>query len=105
MTKIVLHRLLSLVPVLLVVSWLAFFLLNASPSNIVSSILGDTATDESIAQTKEKLGLDQGVWARYFDWLSAVVRGDFGSSYLDGSGVWTSVMDRLPVTLSLTLGD
>lgn len=104
MTKIVLNRLLAVVPMLLAVSVLAFVLVNASKSNVVAAILGDAATPEASAALEKKLGLDEALWHRYADWLGAVFKGDLGVSYVDGSSVWDALGERLPVTLSLAIG-
>ncbi|WP_028659225.1 ABC transporter permease [Nocardioides insulae] len=104
MLKLVGDRLLWLVPILLIVTMLTFCLLSLAQGDIAATILGDTATPEAVAQLNQELGLDHPVWVQYTDWLLSAVQGNFGTSLIDGSSVSDSLLARLPVTLSLTLG-
>ena len=58
--------------VLFVVSLLVFLVTQALPGDVVRVILGTTATEERIAQLREQLGLDQPIWAQYWNWLSGI---------------------------------
>jgi peptide/nickel transport system permease protein len=94
-------RLAQLVVVLLVVSGVAFLLLNQLPGNPVITLLGPAATPEAVAQLTRQLGLDRPAWLRYFIWLGNALRGDLGSSYVNHQTVLLSIEQRLPVTLEL----
>lgn len=95
------RRLLLLVPVLLVVSFLSFILLNLLPGNPATSILGTSATPQAVAQLDHQLRLNQGILPRYLNYLDRVVHGNFGQSYLTKVPVATELRERLPVTLEL----
>ncbi|WTU15835.1 ABC transporter permease [Streptomyces sp. NBC_00075] len=97
------RRLLSAVPLLLVVSVLSFVLGSFAPGNVAESMLGEGATPQAVAKLNHQLGLDQPLLQRYWDWLSAAFRGDLGSSTFSGQSVTSLISDRLPVTLSLTV--
>ncbi|MFG2073775.1 peptide/nickel transport system permease protein [Nonomuraea maritima] len=98
---IVLHRLVRLAVVLLVVTFLSYALLNLLPGDPVTQILGMSATEESRAQLRQQLGLDQPLLVRYLDWLGGLVTGDFGESYITRMSVGAELAERLPVTLEL----
>ncbi|WP_326731661.1 ABC transporter permease [Streptomyces phaeochromogenes] len=103
MLHVVSRRLLSAVPLLLVVSVLSFVLGSFAPGNVAESMLGEGATPQAVAKLNHQLGLDQPLLQRYWDWLSAAFHGDLGSSTFSGQPVTSLIADRLPVTLSLTI--
>lgn len=78
---------------LLVVSFVIFFLTQALPGDVARTILGPNATEAQLNSLREELGLNQSVWAQYFDWLSRIVTLDFGNSLSSG----TPVSDLLAV--------
>jgi peptide/nickel transport system permease protein len=103
MPGFVARRLLYLVPVLVAVSLLTFFIASLLPGDLASVILGDQATPENVASLRHDMGLDQPVWWRYLGWLGHVLQGDFGRSFRTGQTVWQAVTERLPVSLELML--
>ncbi|MFC4115005.1 ABC transporter permease [Nonomuraea zeae] len=98
---IIVHRLVRLLVVLLVVTFLSYALLNLLPGDPITQILGLSATEEARAQLRQELGLDQPLLVRYFDWLGGLLTGDFGNSYITRMPVAAELADRLPVTLEL----
>lgn len=78
---IILQRLALGLLTLLIVSIVIFVAVNLLPGNFAQAILGQGATPEAVAVIERDLGLDQPMVVRYFDWLSGVLRGDFGSSF------------------------
>ena len=75
-------RLLALIPVLLVVTFVVFLLVELAPGDAATSVAGGAnATPEKIAEVRHELGLDRPVLTRYFDWLGNAVQLDFGKSY------------------------
>jgi peptide/nickel transport system permease protein len=66
---------------LLIVSVVIFVAVNMLPGDFAQAILGQGATEESVAAIRRDLGLDQPMVTRYFSWLGGVVQGDFGSSF------------------------
>jgi len=102
MLRLIVQRLLALVPLLLIVSVMTFSFTSMLPSDPVDLILGDTGTDEQHEMLRERLGLNQPVVVRYVQWLGRALQGDLGTSFFNSVGVMDAVMQRLPVTLSLT---
>ena len=98
---IVVHRLVRLLIVLLAVTFLSYALLDLLPGDPVTQILGLSATEESRAQVRQELGLDQPLLVRYLDWLGGIATGDFGTSYITRMPVAAELAERLPVTLEL----
>ena len=102
MFRLILQRLFALVPLLFIVSVLTFSFTSLLPSDPVDLILGDTGTDEQHEMLRERMGLNEPIHVRYLQWLGRAVQGDLGSSYFNSVSVAGAVMQRLPVTLSLT---
>jgi peptide/nickel transport system permease protein len=89
------------VPVFLFATFLTFLLGAVSGLSPAGLLLGDAATPADVARVRAELGLDRPVLVQYVDWLSHVVRGDFGSSWLNGVSVSSQIGDRLSVSLSV----
>ncbi|WP_394179019.1 ABC transporter permease [Yoonia maritima] len=79
--KIIMQRLALGLLTLLIVSVVIFVAVNMLPGDFAQAILGQGATEESVAAIRRDLGLDQPMITRYFDWLGGVVQGDFGASF------------------------
>ncbi len=86
---------------LLVVSVLIFFAVELLPGDIAQAVLGQMATEETLAQLRLEFGLDRPAVVRYFDWLAGAVTGDFGTSLIDGEAVTAKITDRFISTLFL----
>ena len=102
MTRFLLRRLLSAIPVLFVVSLVTFLIMWLVPGDISMEIGGTDASAEDSAAIRARLGLDRPLWERALAWYGDVLRGDLGFSYLLNRPVTDAVLERLPVTLSLT---
>lgn len=102
MLRLIVQRLLALVPLLFIVSVLTFSFTSLLPSDPVDLILGDTGTQEQHEMLRERLGLNEPLAVRYVQWLGRAVQGDLGTSFFNSVSVMEAVMQRLPVTLSLT---
>ncbi|MFG3591965.1 ABC transporter permease [Bradyrhizobium sp. RDI18] len=103
MLLFVAHRLLYLIPVLIAVSLLTFFIASLLPGDLAYTILGDQATPENVAALRKDMGLDQPIYVRYFGWLGNILQGDFGRSFRTGQTVLQAVAERLPVSIELML--
>lgn len=100
------RRLLAMVPVLLLVSLLSFFLMYLTPGDPVTTMLqqGGGAYDQSVAdEMRARLGLDRPVWEQYLSWLAGIVQGDFGTSISTGTPVAAEIARRLPATAFLAV--
>ncbi|WP_194098309.1 ABC transporter permease [Marivivens aquimaris] len=83
------------------VSILIFVGTQILPGDVAQSILGQTATPESLANLREELGLNVPAYQRYFSWLGGVLQGDLGTSLTNGRDIATSIGERLGNTLFL----
>ncbi len=98
------RRLLAVLPVLLVVSLVVFFMLRLAPGDPAAVIAGNNATAEDIAQIRTQLGLDRHIVSQYGIWMGRVLQGDFGYSFYLGQPVLALIAQRVEPTLSLALG-
>lgn len=101
MAAFLLRRLLSLVPVLLVVAVVVFMLLRWVPGDPAAVIAGESATAEQVAALRQRMGLDQPVTHQFALWLGQVLRGDFGESYFFRKPVLELIVQRMEPTLAL----
>jgi len=96
-------RLLSLVLVLWLVTIIAFAVMRLAPGDPSAIMLGADASPAAVAAFRASYGLDQPLPVQYLAWLSHVVHGDLGMSIYLGRPVATAILERLPVSLTLTL--
>ena len=94
---------LQLVPVLLGVSLVVFFMVRAIPGDPAQILLGQAASPERVAEVRSELGLDKNPVIQYFLFLRGAVTGDLGDSITTGRPVTTELLDRFPAPLELTL--
>jgi peptide/nickel transport system permease protein len=102
--RFVLRRLAAGVVLIVVVAVGSFFLLYAGAGDIARTILGQTASAETVALKEQELGLDQPILTQFTDWASGAIRGDFGVSWFSGQPVTEAITSRAAVTLSLVIG-
>lgn len=96
----------ALIPTLVGISVIAFFLGVLSPGNpaeIALSRGGYEPTPEQIEHMERELGLDRPYVVQYVQWLGNILKGDFGTSYISGRPISDELMHRLPKTLHLAL--
>lgn len=96
-------RLLSAIPVLFIVSLITFGLMRLIPGDPAAAIAGIAATPAQIEQLRRDLGLDRPVWVQLLNYYEGLAQGDLGRSLLLGKGVFAATMERLPVTIGLSL--
>ena len=104
MLKIFLRRIAILVPILFGITIAVFSLEALSPSDPAEVSIRENAmvpTPELIALTRHELGLDQPFLTRYGHWVSGVLHGDLGKSYITGRDVAGDIAAALPATLEL----
>lgn len=104
MLTFILRRLLAGLVLIFAVSLVAFTLLYAGGGDIARRIMGQNASEETVALRAQQLGLDQPLIIQYFDWLTSALTGNFGVSWFTSQPVTTSLTSRLAVTLSLVIG-
>ena len=83
---------------LFVVSIIIFSAIELLPGDFGQAVLGQAATEETVAAFRKELGLDQSAYVRYFQWISAAVQGDLGTSF---SGRNASGVDRSRAVVDL----
>ena len=103
MYKYIVNRILLMIPVLLGVILVVYFIMDLSPVNPAQLILGDGATPEAIAQKEEELGLNDPFLVRYVKYVFNLLTGDMGDSWKDGTPVFDKIMERLSNTVVLAV--
>ncbi len=104
MTRLVLVRLVWMLPILLGVSVVAFVLMRALPGDFAQASAGTTElAPGALDILRRGLGLDRPVWEQYLLWLGRLLRGDFGDSFITHKPVLGELLPRLAVTAELTL--
>lgn len=102
MYKYIVKRLLMLIPVIIGVSFLVFFIMAMAPGDTAKAILGEDAPVEALEALREELGLNDPVPVRYVNYMKGMLRGDLGKSYKSGRPVFNEIMERFPATLELS---
>ena len=99
-------RLLLMIPTLLGVALITFFLLRVVPGDIVQVKLmsdGGTVSPAAIEAERVRLGLDRSLWAQLFDWLGGLLTLDLGQSMWTGRPVAAEIAARFPVTAQVAI--
>jgi peptide/nickel transport system permease protein len=99
----ILKRIGAGIVVLVAVAFLTYVLLFFSSANIARNILGEFATEESVAAKEAELGLDRPLIPRFLEWAGNAITGDFGQSWFNREPVVQALANRLPVTLALVI--
>jgi len=101
----VFSRLLQLIPILFVITFLSFAMMRLAGSDVVLQPMertGMAASDAVVAAARAELGLDKPFLTQYFTWLGKLLQGDMGRSYVSGRPVFETFIAKLPATLLLT---
>ena len=104
MLRFAVRRLLLLVPILIGLSILIFFWIRALPGSPAEALLGERATDESIAQVRDQYGLDDPFYEQYWRYLQTIGSGDLGTSIRSRRPITEEIKDRFPATIELAVG-
>jgi peptide/nickel transport system permease protein len=102
MARYLVYRLLSAIPVLVVVSLASFLLIFLVPGDPAAEIAGPGATSEEVTRIRAQLGLDEPVAVQMLNYYRRLLRADLGHSIMLNRSVTTAIVERAPVTLSLT---
>ena len=103
MIRYVIKRILMLIPVLIGVIFIVFSINFISPSDPITSIVGEDATLEQREAIREDMGLNDPFPVQFGRYLLGVVtRFDLGDDYITGRPVRDEVLERLPITLTLS---
>ena len=108
MFSYIINRLLLMIPTLVIISLLVFFIIDLPPGNYLDSYIaelmaqGENVDLQHIAYLREEYGFDKPFWERYFIWITDFVRGDFGYSFEYEKPVNEIVGDRMFLTIALS---
>ncbi|MCI8291929.1 MAG: ABC transporter permease [Hespellia sp.] len=100
--KYVLKKIVGLIIALLIVSMLAFLAFEIIPGDPARSMLGTEATESRVQALREEMGLNDPLPVRYGRWVSGFLRCDMGVSYKYQQPVHEMIVDKIPITLTLT---
>lgn len=103
MLRLIALRVISSVPVMLIVAVIVFLLLRLSPGDPATIMAGDSATPEAVQALRVQMGLDQPLPVQFINWIAGIAQGDFGQSILSRMPVSALIADRLEPTLVLAL--
>lgn len=100
--RYLLRRLAQLVPTMAAILLIGFLLIHLAPGDPVLALAGDNGDAEYYAQVRQRFGLDQPLPQQLATYAANVLRGDLGTSYVQGRPVTDVIAERLPATLLLT---
>ena len=96
-------RLLSLFVTLFIATIVIFIMIEVVPGDPAAFMMGLSGSTEAADALREELGLNMSAWDRYFNWIGGMVGGDFGISYTYRIPVSELVVDRMMVSVPLTI--
>ena len=118
MTGYLMQRLLLMIPTLIGITLIGFFIMRLAPGDPAElraagglgaaagagiSVEKRGAVDEAMAQWRAQFGLDKPLHVQYLVWLKNLATLNFGESFKDSQSVWGKIAERLPVTIKLNL--
>ncbi len=103
MKTFLIRRLIALIPVVLGVVTLVFFIIHLTPGDPVEIMLGETASPADRETLRKELGLDKPILVQYLSFIGGVATGDLGKSLFTNKGVAESIIERYPATVELAL--
>jgi peptide/nickel transport system permease protein len=103
MLRFAVRRLILLVPILIGLSLLVFVWIRALPGSPAQALLGERATDESIAAVRSQYGLDEPLYEQYWRYLQTVGSGDLGTSIASRRPITEEIQERFPATIELAV--
>src|SRR2546425_8128593 len=103
MGRLIAHRLLATIPVLLLVTAGVFALIHLTPGDPIDAMMAESLDASVKADLRRELGLDQPISVQYLAWMGRLVRGDLGRSIRTGEPVIENVGRRIRPSLELAL--
>ncbi|MBS4178523.1 ABC transporter permease [Lederbergia citrea] len=101
MKKVIAKRLLNAIPLLFMISIIAFLLIKMAPGDPVRSFVTPDMNPDDVERIRKSLGLDKPVYIQYFLWLQNILTGNFGYSIVSKRPVLEMIVERLPATMGL----
>ncbi len=103
MARFILKRFLSLIPTVLGISVLVFLMIQLIPGDPAEMMLGERASEDSLKELRQQLGLDQPLYVQYGLFISRLVRGDLGRALRTNEKITKEIMERFPATIELSI--
>ncbi|GAU76670.1 ABC transporter permease [Fusibacter sp. 3D3] len=110
MLKYTIKRIFLFIPTVLIISFVIFFIIQLPEGDFVSSYVarmqaeGEVFTAQDVADLRTQYGIDQPWLVQYFNWMEKIItKGDFGYSFAYARPVWSVIMDRLVLTIIVSL--
>jgi len=103
MIAYILRRILIFIPTLLGVTLIVFFMLRLTPGDPAELLLGERATEKSLQEVREHLGLNQPLHVQYGMFMKRLMKGDLGETIFTRQKVWVEIKHRFPATMELSL--
>jgi peptide/nickel transport system permease protein len=97
----IIKRIFGAIPLLFIISIIAFLLVNFMPGNPVDMMIDTTISGAELQLKKEQMGLNDSLPVQYVDWLKEIVSGNLGYSFSKGSPVKDMILERVPATMTL----
>ena len=104
MLRLILKRIIFLIPILIGISMISFLITSLSPSDpaeVAIRVNAMVPTPELVAETRSEMGLDRPIIVRWADWITSALHGDLGRSWVSGRPVAEEFSKALPATLHL----
>ena len=101
--KYVGKKIMTMCLTLLLVSFLVFLCFTVIPGDPALAKLGTEATPERVEALRKEMGLDRPFMIRYGDWLFSFIKGDMGESYSYGLPVAQMLLDKVPITVTMSV--
>ncbi|CCQ97219.1 putative peptide ABC transporter permease protein y4tP [[Clostridium] ultunense Esp] len=103
MLKFIIKRILSSIPVILVVITFVFFIMRVIPGDPAILILGDEANSKDVEILREKMGLNEPLLVQYVNYVKDILTGNWGNSYYNNESVFKNIKDRLEPTVLIVI--
>lgn len=103
MQRYFVRRVLIIIPILLGISVLSYFILSLTPGDPVEMLISPSMTQADMEIKRRALGLDEPIHIRYVKWLNELAHGNLGYSFSSGAPVTQRIGERIVPTLTLTL--
>lgn len=101
MSRYIMNRIILLIPIIIGITFIVFTLMELAPGDPGTIILGATADPAAVEKLNEELGYNRPFFTKYFDFITSMLRLDFGTSYRTRQPVINEIAVRLPISFKL----
>ena len=103
MAKYIVKRILTAIPLIIVITILCFSLMHLAPYDAIDAMTTPKMSPEMVQMIREKYGYDQPVYVQYIRWLEGILNGNFGYSIVTKTNIFDELAIRIPNTIKLVL--